>query len=235
MSLYWYACISTNTYCFKTHHISLETDWWALSNISLTIYEILANEDFTVTDDLISQSFVVTFVHPTYMWIALELLTCDSFISCNLLDGIDDTRSENLIFIVSLTGRGSWNFRTEDVAYLSNMDLRAPTSPASKRVRPRTRIFSPAVMTEVLTLLRLSIILTMFPRLWLISPWIYHQPLSRRSTLPLGCMRSRVRLTKSPHTSNQKFNSIVKSVNNSLFHHSLIRLPFPDLPTQTEL
>ena len=71
MSLYWYACISTNTYCFKTHHISLETDWWALSNISFTIYEILANEDFTVTDDLISQSFVVTFVHPTYMWIAL--------------------------------------------------------------------------------------------------------------------------------------------------------------------
>ena len=37
----------------------------------LVIYEILANKDFTVTDDLISQFFVVAFVHPTYMQIAI--------------------------------------------------------------------------------------------------------------------------------------------------------------------
>jgi len=35
------------------------------------IHEILANEAFTVTDDLISQSFVVTFVPPAYVQIAL--------------------------------------------------------------------------------------------------------------------------------------------------------------------
>jgi len=35
------------------------------------IPEILANKDFTVTDDLISQLFVVTFVHPIYVQIAL--------------------------------------------------------------------------------------------------------------------------------------------------------------------
>ena len=34
------------------------------------IYKILANRDFTVTDNLISQLFVVTFVHPTYVQIA---------------------------------------------------------------------------------------------------------------------------------------------------------------------
>ena len=39
--------------------------------ICLVIYEILANEDFTVIDDLISQLFVVAFVHPTYVQIAL--------------------------------------------------------------------------------------------------------------------------------------------------------------------
>jgi len=39
--------------------------------ISLAIHEILANKDFTATDGLISQSFVVTFVHPTYVQIAL--------------------------------------------------------------------------------------------------------------------------------------------------------------------
>ena len=71
MSLYWYACISTNTYCFEIYYISLETDLWALSNASLIVYEISENEDFTVTDDLISQSFVVAFVHPVYVWIAL--------------------------------------------------------------------------------------------------------------------------------------------------------------------
>ena len=77
MSLHWYACISTNTCCFEMHHISLETDWWALPNVSSivwirsAIHEILADKAFTATDGLISQSFVVAFVHPTYMQIAL--------------------------------------------------------------------------------------------------------------------------------------------------------------------
>ena len=77
MLLYWYACISTNTYHFETSHIPLEMDWWALSNASLTVricsavHEILADKAFTATDGLISQSFVVAFVHPTYMQIAL--------------------------------------------------------------------------------------------------------------------------------------------------------------------
>ena len=77
MLLHWYACISMNTYYYKIYHISLETVWWALSNTStiiwiwLAIHEILANKDFTFTDDLISQLFVVTFVHPVYVQIAL--------------------------------------------------------------------------------------------------------------------------------------------------------------------
>jgi len=77
MSLHWYACISTNTYCFEIHHILLETNWRALSNTSLivwiclAIHEILADDAFTATDGLISQSFVVTFIPPTYVQIAL--------------------------------------------------------------------------------------------------------------------------------------------------------------------
>jgi len=39
--------------------------------IHLAICEILADKVFTATDGLISQSFVVAFVHPIYMWIAL--------------------------------------------------------------------------------------------------------------------------------------------------------------------
>jgi len=39
--------------------------------ICLAIYEILADKSFTAIDGLISQSFVVTFVHPTHMRIAL--------------------------------------------------------------------------------------------------------------------------------------------------------------------
>jgi len=39
--------------------------------IRSAVHEILADEAFTATDGLISQSFVVAFVHPTYMWIAL--------------------------------------------------------------------------------------------------------------------------------------------------------------------
>jgi len=35
------------------------------------VHEILANKDFIVTDDMISQYFVVAFVHPAYMQIAL--------------------------------------------------------------------------------------------------------------------------------------------------------------------
>jgi len=37
----------------------------------LDIHEILADKAFTATDVLISQSFVVAFVHLTYVWIAL--------------------------------------------------------------------------------------------------------------------------------------------------------------------
>jgi len=61
-----------NTYCYEIYHILLETVWWAHTNASSVmwtcpvIHEILANEDFTVTDDLISQFFVATFVHSTY-------------------------------------------------------------------------------------------------------------------------------------------------------------------------
>ena len=73
MSLYWYVCISTNTYCFGTYYISLEMDLWALSNASLivwiylAVHEKLADKAFTATDGLISQSFIVTFVHPIYV------------------------------------------------------------------------------------------------------------------------------------------------------------------------
>jgi len=77
MLLCWYAYISTNTYHFETYHISLGTECWALSNASsivqicLAIYEILADKAFIATDGLIYQSFVVTFVHLTYVQIAL--------------------------------------------------------------------------------------------------------------------------------------------------------------------
>jgi len=39
--------------------------------ICSAIHEILADKAFTVTDGLISQSFVVTFVYPAHMQIAL--------------------------------------------------------------------------------------------------------------------------------------------------------------------
>ena len=38
--------------------------------IRLAVHEILADKAFTATDVLISQSFVVAFVHPTYVQIA---------------------------------------------------------------------------------------------------------------------------------------------------------------------
>ena len=60
-----------------TIKLALEIAHQTVSNASLivqiypVIHEILANKDFTVTDDLISQLFVVTFVHPSYVQIAL--------------------------------------------------------------------------------------------------------------------------------------------------------------------
>ena len=77
MLLHWYVCISMNTDPYIIYDISLETIWWVFSNTSsivwihLAIYEILANEAFSVTDGLISQFFVVTFVHSTYVHISL--------------------------------------------------------------------------------------------------------------------------------------------------------------------
>jgi len=73
MLLYWYTCISMNTDFYTIYDILLEPDWWALSKtnsimwIYLTIYEIIANEAFTVTDDLISWLFVIDFAHLTYV------------------------------------------------------------------------------------------------------------------------------------------------------------------------
>ena len=39
--------------------------------IRVAVYEIFTDEAFTATDGLISQSFVVAFVHPAYLRIAL--------------------------------------------------------------------------------------------------------------------------------------------------------------------
>ena len=39
--------------------------------IHLAVHEILADKAFIATNSLISQSIVVTFVYPTYVWIAL--------------------------------------------------------------------------------------------------------------------------------------------------------------------
>ena len=77
MLLHLYACISTNTYYFEIYYIPLEIDWWVLSNTSLImwihsdVHQILADKAFTANDSLISQSFVVAFVHPTYVQITL--------------------------------------------------------------------------------------------------------------------------------------------------------------------
>ena len=66
-----------NTYCYEIYYKLLEMVWGALSNtslivqIQLAVYEILADEAFTVADSLISQLFVVAFVYPTYVQIAL--------------------------------------------------------------------------------------------------------------------------------------------------------------------
>ena len=66
-----------NTYWYEIYHISLEMIWWALFKASLivqicpVIHEILKNKDFIVTDNLISQLFIITFVYPIYVQIAL--------------------------------------------------------------------------------------------------------------------------------------------------------------------
>ena len=39
--------------------------------IHLVIHKILADKSFTATDGLISQSFIVAFVHPVYIQVAL--------------------------------------------------------------------------------------------------------------------------------------------------------------------
>ena len=41
--------------------------------IHLEVHKILADKAFIATNGLISQSFVITFVHPTYVQIALIL------------------------------------------------------------------------------------------------------------------------------------------------------------------
>ena len=103
MSLYWYTCISTNTYCFETHHILLKTNWWALSNTSSivqicpAIHEILADKAFTATDILISQSFVVAFVYPIYVQIALIWGFLVQLICENWFTGCGDTSWMNFV------------------------------------------------------------------------------------------------------------------------------------------
>jgi len=42
-----------------------------IMQIHPAIHKILADKAFTVTDGLISWLFVVAFVHPAYVWIAL--------------------------------------------------------------------------------------------------------------------------------------------------------------------
>ena len=52
-------------------HILCPSSWCILEASIVTVYEIIANKTFTVTNGLISWLFVVTFVHPTYVWITL--------------------------------------------------------------------------------------------------------------------------------------------------------------------
>ena len=66
-----------NTYYYEICYILLEMVQQAFSNVSsivwiyLAVYEILANKAFIVTNDLISQLFVVAFVYLAYVQIAL--------------------------------------------------------------------------------------------------------------------------------------------------------------------
>ena len=50
-------------------HFSMQVQ--SYKSVQPFIYEILADKAFKATDGLISQLFVVTFVHPTYVQIAL--------------------------------------------------------------------------------------------------------------------------------------------------------------------
>ena len=49
----------------------------SIVQIHSTIHKILSDKAFTATDGLISQLFVVAFVHPTYVWIALIVKIID--------------------------------------------------------------------------------------------------------------------------------------------------------------
>ena len=118
MLLYWYACISMNTYCYEIYHISLEIIWWALPNASsimqihLVVHEILANKDFTVTDDLISQLFVITFVHPTYVQIAFIWgfsAQLSLWISVHLLWRYKLNKVCDIYYIISFCSRTFYN------------------------------------------------------------------------------------------------------------------------------
>jgi len=97
MLLYWYTCISMNTYCYVIYHISSETVWWVFPNTSLIIWiclavhEILANKYFTVTDNLISQLFVVAFVHLTYVQIVPNRALQCNLVCENQSTGCGDT------------------------------------------------------------------------------------------------------------------------------------------------
>ena len=94
-------------------------DWWALSNISSimwicsAIHGILADEAFTATDSLISQSFVIAFVYPAYMWIAhiwgfpaqLSLWQSVHWLWRYKLNDICDTKSNGKDAIVVIVDR----------------------------------------------------------------------------------------------------------------------------------
>jgi len=59
--------------------------------ICSAVHEILADKAFTATDSLISQSFVVAFVHPAYMQIALFGAFQHNLVCENWSTGCEDT------------------------------------------------------------------------------------------------------------------------------------------------
>ena len=69
MSLYWYACISINNCYYGIYYILLEMIQWVPSNTSSivqiypAIYKIIANKTFIVTNSLISQLSVITYIY----------------------------------------------------------------------------------------------------------------------------------------------------------------------------
>ena len=58
--------------------------------IHSAIHEILAEKAFKAADGLISQSFIVTFVHPTYVWIASFGALQSNLVSENWSTGYGD-------------------------------------------------------------------------------------------------------------------------------------------------